>query len=266
MNRFPHMELSDATYEIAGLRFMTVRSPALNGRGDMTIFVPPGSENAQGLPVYLLLHGVYGSHWAWALNGGAHVTAQRLIQNGDIEPMVLVMPSDGLWADGSGYLSLPSGDFERWIVEDVRDAVTEGIPAVDETSKWFISGLSMGGYGALRLGAKYSSLFCGISGHSSITHFDQLSNFVDDPLESYEVKAAGDLDVARLLLAHKDGLPPLRFDCGMDDPLIEENRMLHKRLDDCGVPHAYHEFEGDHSWNYWALHVEDTFRFFNSLR
>ncbi len=237
----------------------------MNGRGDITIFVPPGCENERDLPVHMLLHGVYGSHWAWAMNGGAHQTANRLIQQGEIKPMILAMPSDGLWADGSGYLPLHHANYERWIVEDVRDAVVEGLPSAGDESKWCIAGLSMGGYGALRLGAKYPHLFTAISGHSSITHYNQLPKFVDDSIELYEPQDENDVDAAHWMIQNKDLLPPLRFDCGKDDLLIEENRILHRRLDQHGIGHDYSEFEGGHTWDYWALHIEDTFRFFDSV-
>jgi len=38
------------------------------------------------------------------MKGGAHVTAARMIELCEIQPMLLAMPSDGLWGDGSGYL------------------------------------------------------------------------------------------------------------------------------------------------------------------
>jgi len=56
-------------------------------------------------------------------------------------------------------------------------------------------------------------------------------------------------------------LPPLRFDCGVDDPLIEVNRSLHRELEAAGIPHEYKEFPGGHSWDYWILHLRDTLRF-----
>ncbi len=264
MTRFPHMERSDPRFEFDNLRFMTVRSPAMNCRGDITLYVPPGCDSEQNLPVYMLLHGVYGSHWAWAMNGGAHRTANRLIQNGEVKPMVLAMPSDGLWADGSGYLPLQHANYERWIIEDVRDAITEGLSSVGDQSKWCIAGLSMGGYGALRLGAKYPDRFSAISAHSAITHFNQLPKFVDDPLHTYGPQDENDVDAAYWIMKNKETLPPLRFDCGNDDCLIEENRTLHEQLNAHGVPHEYAEFEGGHSWDYWATHIEDTFRFFDS--
>src|SRR4051794_7566414 len=102
---FRTIEVSDERFTGEGLRYVTVKSRALRQRADLTLFVPPGASSAANLPLVILLHGVYGSHWAWALKGGAHRTAMRLIDQGEIPSMVLAMPSDGLWGDGSGYLT-----------------------------------------------------------------------------------------------------------------------------------------------------------------
>ena len=106
--RFRTVELSDPALESGGLRMMTVKSPALRRRGDLTLWVP--GRVTEGMPLVVLLHGVYGSHWAWALKGAAHVTAAALMEAGEIPPMVLAMPSDGLWGDGSGYVKHASGE------------------------------------------------------------------------------------------------------------------------------------------------------------
>src|SRR3712207_4388095 len=119
MGLYRNVELSDPRYEAGGLRHLTFRSEALGRRGDVTIFVPPGLEGARGLAAVLLLHGVYNSHWAWSMQGGAHVKALDLIERGEIAPVVLLMPSDGLWGDGTGYLPHPAADYERWVMEDV---------------------------------------------------------------------------------------------------------------------------------------------------
>src|SRR5262249_27299910 len=137
------------------------------------------------IPLVILLHGVYGSHWAWALKGGAHRTAARMIDKRELPAMVLAMPSDGLWGDGSGYLPHRHENFERWIVDEVPAAVREAVPSVTEASPVFINGLSMGGFGALRLAAKYPRKFRAAGGHSSITHFSQFKLFVEEPLEQY---------------------------------------------------------------------------------
>ena len=75
------VEPSDPDFEFDHLRFLTFKSEAIQGRVDVTLFMPPGQESATNLPLLLLLHGVYGSHWAWALKGGAHKTALDLIES-----------------------------------------------------------------------------------------------------------------------------------------------------------------------------------------
>src|SRR5581483_8194537 len=255
-SQFRTIEVSDPRFEAEGLRWVTVKSPALRQRADLTLFVPRQAAASKDVPVVILLHGVYGSHWAWTLKGGAHRTASGLIEAGDIPPMILAMPSDGLWGDGSGYLPHTEQDFERWIVNDVPAAVREALPAVSEKSSLFINGLSMGGFGALRLAGKYPQKFHAAGGHSSMTHFDQFTMFVEEPLEQYHCPAK-DRSVLETLLRHRDKLPPLRFDCGTEDQLIEHNRELHRELNKAGIEHVYEEFPGGHSWSYWETHLAD---------
>ena len=151
-------------------------------------------------------------------------------------------------------------------MEDVVGCVTEVVPCLDPQSELFIAGLSMGGYGALRLGAKYAHGVKGISAHSSLTHPDQLEHFVEEPIVAYRASQKEDLRVLYWIRENKEHLPPLRFDCGTDDHLIEENRKLHRDLAASGIPHQYFEFEGDHSWPYWREHIKDTLIFFEGQR
>ncbi len=250
MSGYGNVELSDPQYERDGLRHLTFKSPALKARADVTIFVPPGCEREEHLPVILLLHGVYGSHWSWSLRGGAHLTALSLIEKQLIDPVVLFMPSDGLWGDGSGYIAHPEADYERWIMEDVIGCGTDVVPCVDSRSPLFIAGLSMGGYGALRLGAKYAEKVAGFSGHSSITKPGQLARFVEEPLTLYgEALEREDALPLYWMKKHREILPPFRFDCGTSDALIEDNRELHQELVGLNIPHQYFEFAGEHNWN-----------------
>src|SRR5690349_350110 len=117
--RFRTVELSDPAFEHDGLRALTLHSPALGGRGDVSLFVPAGCEARSNVPIVLLLHGVYGSHWAWFLRGGVHRTARRLIDQGRMRPMIIASPSDGLAGDGTGYIRQLDHDYERWISDDV---------------------------------------------------------------------------------------------------------------------------------------------------
>ncbi len=225
------------------------------------MFVPQVSDNVT-LPIHILLHGVYGSAWSWALRGGAHRTAQRLIERGLIRPAIVAMPSDGLWGDGSAYFTHDNKQFDRWIVDDVPLAIVETIEGASTDSPLCIGGLSMGGYGALMLGMRFADKFRAISSHSAITRLEEMMHFVEEPLWSYT--SATDLpDVIDAVRAAQGKLPALRFDCGTEDPLLEGNRHLHRQLTDLGVSHQYHEFEGGHEWPYWRLHVEKSLRFFD---
>lgn len=245
-----------------GLDFITVKSNALKKRADLTVFTPQNTEEA--LPIVILLHGVYGSHWAWTMKGNVHKTAQKLIEEGKIKPMILVMPSDGLYGDGSGYVPHKTADYEKWIIEDVIQVVKEQFVQATDNSPIFITGLSMGGFGALRLGAKYPSVFKAFSGLSSITHFDQIGEFVADFKQLQEDALEQD-GVLEWILKNKNVLPPFRFDCGSEDILIEYNRKLHAELKKQGIPHVYQEFSGGHSWDYWTEHIAETLLFFNQF-
>ena len=70
---FRRIEISEPQYESEGLRHVTVKSAALGRRADVTLWIP--DKTTGPVPLVILLHGVYGSHWAWAGKGGAHRTA-----------------------------------------------------------------------------------------------------------------------------------------------------------------------------------------------
>ena len=264
MTRFRTLEVSDPRFSHDGLHHLTVKTPHLRGRGDLSVFLP---ENYPGpLPLVILLHGVYGSHWAWAAKAGVHRTAQRLIDEKKIKPMALAMPSDGLFGDGSGYLPHSGFDFESWIVDDVPAAAREAFPQINpEKSGLFVAGLSMGGFGAMRLGAKYPQRFRGFAGHSSITEIRQMADFVEEPLSIYRQDDPAEGSVLAQLRNNRAQLPPFRFDCGLDDDLLPANRTLHERLLEENIPHDYQEFPGGHEWAYWEKHIEKTLLFFGSL-
>ncbi|MGM8362026.1 alpha/beta hydrolase [Flavobacterium sp. ARAG 55.4] len=263
-SKFKTTEISNPEFESNNLRFITVKTKNLNGRGDICVFVPP-MKDVKDLPIVTLLHGVYGSAWIWAHKAGVHFTALQMIEQGLIKPMVIAMPSDGLWGDGSAYLPHNSANYEKWIVDDVINAVRENIDCTSDKSKLFISGLSMGGYGALRLGAKFPNRYNAISGHSSITNKNQMHLFVEEDESNYNQADSINEDVFGLQLKNRDKLPPFRFDCGKDDLLIDYNRRLHQALEANTIPHTYQEFEGAHEWPYWQEHIKDSLLFFNQF-
>lgn len=262
MSKFRTIGVSDPQFESNNLRFITVKTPNLKGRGDICVYVPQATRATDTLPIVMLLHGVYGSAWNWAYSAGLHLKVDDLIKKGELPPMILAMPSDGLWGDGSGYLQHNCHDFEKWIADDVPDAVIEVIKGAKEESPLFITGLSMGGFGALRIGAKYGKRFKAISGMSSITSLLQIKLFVEEALKNYSQNDIVDEDVYETMKHYRQNLPPVKFDCGLNDPLLKYNRDLHSRLEKAGIPHIYNEYPGDHEWAYWADHVIDSLKFF----
>lgn len=262
---FRTIECSDPALTEPGFTFVTVASPALGHRADVTLYMPPGTEGAADLPIVVLLHGVYGSHWAWAFKGAAHRTLAELVASGAVPPMVLAMPSDGLWRDGSGYVRHREQDFERWIVDEVPLAARMAVPACSERSPLLIAGLSMGGFAALRFLGKYPEGFRAASAHSAITEANQLDALVASGSRREWSTDPADASVLAALRGASAPLPPFRFDCGVEDDFLPANRALHRALDAAGIAHGYAEHAGGHDWPYWRRHLADTLLFFGEV-
>ena len=243
------VELSEPGFEPDGLRFATANSRALRRRADATFW----SSGHERTPLVILLHGVYGSHWAWAMKAGAHRTAAALEV-----PCALAMPSDGLFGLGSGYVRHSGGDFASWILDEVPWLAAQALAGVDPDAPVALVGLSMGGFGALLLGARHPERVHAVNGMSSITDFSQMKLFVGD-ISGYDVDDADRsvLDAMRTA----PSLPRIRFDCGSEDPLIEHNRALHAGLDAAGIEHEYVEHPGGHEWPYWSNHLAAALAF-----
>jgi enterochelin esterase-like enzyme len=258
---FRTFEQAELPSETKGLLQVTVKSAALGRRADVTAFVPDDVSDLRNAPIVVLLHGVYGSHWAWSAKGQAHVTARRLMEQGRISPCVLLMPSDGLWGDGSGYLPHRDHDPEAFIVTEAPAIAARLTPSCSDSSPLYLAGLSMGGFAALRLAGKYPDRFVAVSGHSSATHQSHLAKIMEETTEGWSQQPA-DQDVVQALLHANGPLPRLRFDCGLDDMFLSANRNLHTHLQNAGIPHVYEELPGGHTWEYWQTNLERSLLFF----
>lgn len=278
------VEQSNPDYSRANTTTLTIHSSHLKGRHDISVYhhasQQPGDNENKGIPIVILLHGVYGSHWVWMDLGGVHLVYEQLRQQG-LSEFILVMPSDGgLW-DGSAYLPLITtseqlednfnlGNFnlhnyEQWIVDDVIQATISSIDGASEHSHVYLSGLSMGGYGALRLGAKFPEKFSGISAHSSVTSLNDLQQFIDNPISDYHCANAHESNLAYWFEKNKAALPPLRFDCGRDDSLFNSNIALAKTFDNLAIPYQFDQLSGSHEWPYWHKNVATTLKFFDQI-
>lgn len=262
-HHFKTVEISDPELSQDGINWTTVNTPNLPGRGDVCFFAntPPTKDT----PIIILLHGVFGSAWSWAYSGAAHKALIKTTEIKKLPSFIIAMPSDGLLGHGSGYLNTEAGKFENWIIEDVPTLAGLVYPQLSNAPRIYLSGLSMGGYGALRLGMKHCDKVSGISAHSSITKMNDFEKFLDAIPPHLNQVTRSEHDLIGWVERHCSSLPPLRFDCGVNDELIEANRAFRDFLVETNVMHTYQEFSGGHEWSYWSQHISKTFEFFGQI-
>lgn len=174
--------------------------------------------------------------------------------------MILVMPSDGLWGIGSGYLDRVTEDAEGWIVEDVLQVAQHVYPDADH-KRVNVVGLSMGGWGALRLAAQYPDRIGRVSALSPLTKMSQLLSFFPSQVDARPLQQIAVEDLGDVLTTAAGSLPPLRIVCGRDDELLPSVRALSALLRAAGIAHEYEESDGGHDWAFWRNELRRTLQF-----
>jgi putative tributyrin esterase len=125
----------------------------------------------------------------------------------------------------------------------------------------------MGGYGSMKLALKYPQIFGSVVAHSGVYDMRQMIGPDSDPRPErrriFDNDAVGGSDDVFALAKRLDPAqaPRIRFDCGVDDGLVEQNRALHAHLQSLGIPHAYAEYPGAHDWAYWDEHIQEAIAF-----
>lgn len=222
---------------LATMQFM---SKALGRHVTYSVILP---EEAGGpFPVLMQLHGRSDDHTAW-------IKLSNLVRHARKYKMIIVLPDGAV----SFYVNLPGQRYEDFLMEDIWKHVSETFHV--RPGPWAIGGLSMGGYGALRLGMKYPDRFASIWGHSGWYPTIEQMNTPDRAMPDLE-----DADVFghASRLARAERKPAISFDCGTEDFLIEHNRNLHAHMDRIGLAHHYAEHPGAHTWDYWDDHVREA--------
>ncbi len=206
---------------------------------------------------FYLLHGLSDDYTIWLRRTRIEAYAIGL-------PLIIVMP-DGY---RGFYTNTENGvPYARYIGEETVEYIERNFPAKASRDARCVGGLSMGGYGALRIALGYPDRFCSANSHSGavmhgtrkpketvLREYDQI--FGNDPRGSEH-------DLLALAKSARDRkcLPEMRLDCGTEDVLLQRNRELHEALAEMNAPHEYEEFPGLHNWDYWDLHVQDALRF-----
>lgn len=242
---------------------VTFRSAALDREMPYRVLLPAGyAESARRYPVLYLLHGLDGrfTDWTTRTRLAAHVAALDLI----------VVTPEGA---NSWYVNWQGETSERWEDYLARDLIAD-VDARFRTDARrearFIAGLSMGGYGALRMGLKHPDLFSSAASLSGALNVTRLETYGwTEALRSEFVRAFGPPgsatraanDVFELAKhVNRAGLPTFYIDCGTADPFLPGNRELAAILQDRKVPYEYRETPGAHNWAYWDRQIVEVLR------
>ena len=210
-----------------------------------------------------LLHGLSDDETIWM----RRTSIERYVEG---KPLVVVMPDGGrgFYVDADqGYQYLQALAYE--------------LPSLLSHSyhidgQFATAGLSMGGYGALRLALERPDLFKAAVSHSGAVGMGRYfptpgdgSKWEAEFIRVFgKVEKGGRNDLIQLASNLKGNpqdstnrLPALRIDCGTEDFLLDHNRQLNRDLTALGIPHEYEEFPGDHNWEYWDQHVQEAIAF-----
>lgn len=225
-------------------------------------FGTPGAKGQSQRPfkTLYLLHGIFGSQVDW-ING---TNLQRWAEEKDL---AVVMPAgeNAFYVDQESTHSL-HGEF---VGQELVELTRRMFPLSHRREDTFIGGLSMGGYGALRNGLKYSGTFGAIAALSAAV-FTDFSQWRDDAgvffqTRRYAEAIFGDLDSfpgsdkdVRALAAAGTVTEKARIylACGLADPLLEDNRDLRDCLRSNGFPVTYAEAPGGHEWDFWDSQIK----------
>jgi len=242
----------------ASLDTLTIHSTAMDKNLKAVIVLPQAYENStRAFPVVYLLHGYSGCYADWSKKVDLRPLADRYA-------FILVCPDGGY---NSWYLDSPvqpSSQYESHIIKEVMPFIRNHFRIL--VKKCAITGLSMGGQGALYLAARHPGLFCAagsMSGGVDLS-FSTKRWEIAQKLGDYKnfSKRWKDNSVVNMIGQLKKAHLHLFIDCGINDMFIGINRTLHQKLMKAEIAHDYIERPGGHSWGYWTNALEYHLLFF----
>ncbi|WP_461113741.1 alpha/beta hydrolase [Spirosoma jeollabukense] len=227
-------------------------------------------------PVLYLLHGGSGRFSDWI----SKTPDKMLLQNLSDQYNLIIVTPEG--EPLSGYIDSQfqkDSQFETYITKEVIEKIDNTYRTIRDRKGRVISGLSMGGHGALYLSARHPDLYCAAGSMSGAVDLDrknwkiapEFEKQVAAPFERIlgPVSATPDVYAANSVVNMVDKLKAndlkIIIDCGVDDFLIEPNRELHRRLVYNKTPHDYTEHPGGHTWEYWENSLPFHVLFFNKI-
>ncbi len=219
-----------------------VATSLLNQPLSFLVYLPPGydSQAARRYPVAYLLHGQDSTDDQW-VRLGINTVADRMIESGEIPPLIIVMPYE---VDAP----LPAqSNFGQALVSVLVPWIDAHYLTQADRAGRAIGGLSRGAAWAVHLGLSDWQTFGAIGAHSFPMFYG------DDSLIPQWLAAIPPASYPRIYL-----------DIGKSDPGLQLVQDFEAYLTKQGIPHEFHLFNGYHDENYWRAHLEGYLRWYTA--
>jgi S-formylglutathione hydrolase FrmB len=225
------------------------------------VITPDSYAAAKELPVVYLLHGYSGNYADWILK------AKGFEKTVDLYNIIVVCP-DG---NNSWYWNSPVDDqykYETYVSNELVKWIDGRYKTVKDRTGRAITGLSMGGHGALYLAMKHQDIFGAagsMSGGVDIRPFPnnwemaaRLGKYAEQP-DRWEQNTV--INMLHLLTPNSLAII---IDCGTEDFFYKVNENLHAQLLFRNIPHEYITRPGAHNWPYWKNAIQYQLLFMNN--
>ena len=210
-------------------------------------------------PTLYLLHGLSDDHTTWMRRTAIERYAAA-------KNIAVVMP-----AVGRSFYQDMAGGLKYWtfVSEELPALCEHFFPLSTAREDRFVAGLSMGGYGALRLGLARPDRYAAaasLSGALDLARRLREAGKASSLVSKAEYVAifgarlkAGDADLwplAAKLSRSKAPRPKLFLSCGTEDALLPESRAFRDHLASTHLEATYEESPGTHEWGYWDAQIQ----------
>jgi S-formylglutathione hydrolase FrmB len=219
-----------------------------------------GGTEREKYPTLYLLHGLSDDHTIWTRRTSIERYAAA-------KNLAVVMPA----VARSFYQDMASGPkYWTFLSEELPALCQRYFPLSAAREDNFAAGLSMGGYGALRLGFAKPERFAAVASLSGALdlalrlrdagkEFSRISRAEWIGMFGPTLKVPPEANLwllAQKLAAASGPKPALYLACGTEDELLEDTRTFRQHLKAAGLPVTYDESPGDHEWGYWDAQIE----------
>ncbi len=255
----PHLQKTKSCVRVQDGAF---HSAALDREMKYRILLPCSYGSGSGrFPVLHLLHGLHGDYLNWD-------TLTNLERYAERYDLIVVTPDAGdSWYTNSA--TNAKDKFEDYIAKDLVAEIDGRFRTLRDRHSRAIAGLSMGGYGALKIALRYSgdfafagSLSGGLNAPQDLG--DKRPESRDQLLKVFGPAGSAvraDNNVFSLLQSGDEkNLPYFYLACGNEDGFLQVNRDFAGELSARGAAYEYHETPGGHAWDYWDRSVQDLMR------